>query len=289
MNSIIRDLLILVVSVYGLAFMCSWTFGGPRVLNDRIRRMCAWLGAFLLRILSEILRWVGRAVASSGRRYPRITGLVFVALVGAVVFLTMVNEIKVANYFPTTAPTTTRPATTKKAATQTPSTQSATRGSFFIAYRVRNVKIYKYVIRTVGSVVERFVHIEEVAGPIPAPSTENSFNIMVNKFLGYVILAIGLIIIIGAVWSSYNIFTGSASLPEIFRASPQPASPSGSGLDIQKQIADALNQQLGNLIPYDSISKMLNLFSWSMLAGILILGGGQLAGLGIKLVAIKEN
>ena len=112
---------------------------------------------------------------------------------------------------------------------------------------------------------------------------------MVNKFLGYVILAIGIVIILAAIYSSYNIFAGGAALPELFKENPKVVVNSGASLDIQKQLSDALNQQLGNLIPVDSIPKMLNLISWSVLAGILILGGGQLAGLGIKLVAIKEN
>ena len=112
---------------------------------------------------------------------------------------------------------------------------------------------------------------------------------MANKFLGYVILGIGVVIILGTLYSSYNIFAGGAALPEIFREDPKPVIPSGLSLDIQGQISDALDQQLGNLIPTGSIPKILNLISWSILAGILVFGGTQLAGLGIKLVAIKEN
>jgi len=45
-----------------------------------------------------------------------------------------------------------------------------------------------------------------------------------------------------------------------------------------------LSEQLKGVIPTDTLPKILNLIVWSMLAGLLIFGGSQIAGLGIKLI-----
>ena len=108
---------------------------------------------------------------------------------------------------------------------------------------------------------------------------------MTNKILGYVLLILGLILIGWTVWQSYNIFTGKVSTPLIFKtAVPLQTMGSGNALDAQKQINDAVKQQLGQILPADAITKILNLISWSILAGIFILGGGVLSGIGVKLL-----
>ena len=48
-----------------------------------------------------------------------------------------------------------------------------------------------------------------------------------------------------------------------------------------------MENQISEMIPHDTIPKMLNLTIWSMLAFILIFGGSHIANLGIKL--IKNN
>ncbi len=112
---------------------------------------------------------------------------------------------------------------------------------------------------------------------------------MVNKILGYVLLIIGLIIIGWTLFQSYNIFTGKISAPLVFKTQ---AAPQASGNNkvlnlqeqLQKQMEEAVKQQIGQIIPASTITDLLNLISWSILAGILILGGGQIAGLGIKMI-----
>lgn len=109
---------------------------------------------------------------------------------------------------------------------------------------------------------------------------------MANKILGYVLIVLGLLIVLGTLYSSYGIFTGGSKLPEIFHI-PLQVTPSGGTSDVQKQIEQAMVKQIQGLIPFDAVPKILNLLSWSILAGILILGGGKITDLGIKLVAIK--
>ena len=54
--------------------------------------------------------------------------------------------------------------------------------------------------------------------------------------------------------------------------------------DIQGQINEAVKKQIGQLISPEDITKILNLISWSLLLWILIIAGGTLSGIGVKLV-----
>ena len=97
----------------------------------------------------------------------------------------------------------------------------------------------------------------------------------------------GVVIILWGLYSSYNIFTGKARLPEIFKleeektAAPQ----QGTISDLQTQVQETVGEQLKELLPSNTIPKLLNLITQSILAGILIFGGAQISGIGIKLIA----
>ena len=54
--------------------------------------------------------------------------------------------------------------------------------------------------------------------------------------------------------------------------------------EIQKELQNAMAEQLKGLLPVDTLPKLLNLVAWSIFAGILFFGGGQISGLGIKLM-----
>lgn len=111
---------------------------------------------------------------------------------------------------------------------------------------------------------------------------------MANKIFGYLFVLLGLVIIFAALYGSYEIFTGKMAAPLIFsmqeKKSPDSATKSQ---DIQKQMEELVQKQITDLIPIDFLPKILNLFSWSILAGILIFGGGQVAGIGIRLISVK--
>lgn len=99
-----------------------------------------------------------------------------------------------------------------------------------------------------------------------------------KEILGSILLIVGLGIIIWGLYSSYNIFTGKAEPPVIFEVSPLQTQGSSS------QIGSLLQEQLKGLIPIDFAPKILNLVAWSIFMGILIWGGSQISGLGIKLM-----
>lgn len=109
-----------------------------------------------------------------------------------------------------------------------------------------------------------------------------------NKIIGYILLAIGLAIISWTLYQSYTIFTDKTSAPMIFKTQITQQKKINNQLDLQQQMQEQINKVIGNqiseLLPADTLPKILNLFSWSILAGILILGGGQIAGLGIRMI-----
>lgn len=107
--------------------------------------------------------------------------------------------------------------------------------------------------------------------------------------IGYILLVVGLIIIGATLYQSYNIFTAKVSAPLIFRTqiaekTSETSKGGNSQEQLQQQMQQELQKQISQLLPADTIPKILNLVSWSILASILIFSGGTVAGLGIKMV-----
>lgn len=102
-----------------------------------------------------------------------------------------------------------------------------------------------------------------------------------SKIIGYVLLAVGVLLITLPLWHTYNIFTGKAEPAQVFT---KPVSlqvdEKASPLDIQKQMQNALIK----VMPIDLINNTLNLASWLFLMWILIYGGGKVADIGVKMI-----
>ena len=102
-----------------------------------------------------------------------------------------------------------------------------------------------------------------------------------NKIIGYILLAIGVLLIIIPLWNTYNIFTGASVPAQVFsKPISLQTDESASSLDVQKQMQNALIK----IIPLDFINNSLNLVSWLLLMWILIYGGGKIAAIGVKLI-----
>ena len=104
------------------------------------------------------------------------------------------------------------------------------------------------------------------------------------KLCGWVLLLFGVALIFWTLYSSYNIFTGEAATPEIFKIEEEAISQKSGTQDIQEQMKEMIGEQLKELIPAYTFSTLLNLIIWGLLAGILIFGGAQISNLGIKLI-----
>ncbi|PIX03415.1 hypothetical protein COZ78_00410, partial [bacterium (Candidatus Gribaldobacteria) CG_4_8_14_3_um_filter_42_11] len=118
---------------------------------------------------------------------------------------------------------------------------------------------------------------------------------MIKKIIGWLLLAAGVLAIVWGAWQSYQIFTNQAPSPAIFKmgveteiVSPQKAAQTQDEL-IGQQLQQLLQEQLGKMIPIDTVAKLLNLTVWSLFAGILILAAGKIATIGIQLLNSRTD
>ena len=110
-------------------------------------------------------------------------------------------------------------------------------------------------------------------------------NIKFQKFFGWALLFVGVTIIFWSLYSSYNIFTAKTTAPEIFKMpEKETVLPKKETQKLEAQIQEMIGEQLKGIIPAETLPTLLNLIAWSIFAGILIFGGAQIAGLGIKLI-----
>lgn len=122
-----------------------------------------------------------------------------------------------------------------------------------------------------------------------------------TKILGWILFISGLFLISYSLISSYNIFTGKSLAPEIFQPQKEEQKENDQKeivlqrkndlnltIPIQELINENIQEQLEKMMPSNYFSQLLNLISWSIFAGILILGGTQISNLGIKL-ALKNS
>ncbi|NOQ67870.1 hypothetical protein GQ568_00325 [Patescibacteria group bacterium] len=136
-----------------------------------------------------------------------------------------------------------------------------------------------------------------------------------NKIVGYLLLAVGLVIIFWSTYASYNIFTAKKEAPKVFSYNSEgvidldskdenvenvgainidkskltdpnylKSLEAGQKVQAESMIKDHISGQLKEIIPDEFILKLLNLSSWSLFVFILIFAGGKISGLGIKLM-----
>lgn len=116
-----------------------------------------------------------------------------------------------------------------------------------------------------------------------------------NKIIGWVLIIAGVAIIIYAVYASFNIFTGAKNVPRIFKLEQkqlekqvqqeQQSTPKDQTVqEIQEQVRKLVEGQVRELLPAEFLEQLFNLIAWALFAGLLIFAGGQLAGLGAKLL-----
>ncbi len=99
-----------------------------------------------------------------------------------------------------------------------------------------------------------------------------------QTIIGWLLLIAGLIIIGMVLYSSFNILTGKKEAPQLFEA------PEVSATEDSSEVEQVIQEKLNQALPSEGITKMLNLMSWAILAGIFIFGGGKIPGLGIQLI-----
>lgn len=112
---------------------------------------------------------------------------------------------------------------------------------------------------------------------------------MTKKIFGWILLVGGLAIIVGTLYFSYAIFTGRIQAPEIFKLESNPAAVSDFNPgEVEKNLEEAIEEQIRNIVPSEFTTQLFNLISWSIFAGLLILGGGKISAIGIRMLR-KES
>lgn len=104
-----------------------------------------------------------------------------------------------------------------------------------------------------------------------------------SLIVGWLVFTGGFLIIAWTLLNSYSIFTLKTEVVEFFTVEEK-AIQQVSGQNMEDQLQNLMQDQLKGMIPVETIPTVLNLAIWSMLAFILIFGGAQIAGLGIKLI-----
>jgi hypothetical protein len=121
-------------------------------------------------------------------------------------------------------------------------------------------------------------------------------NATLKIIIGWVLVVAGLAVIGQTINSSYQFFSAKSEFPMIFKtmaAASQiltaPAATQNPQELAQAQVQQSMNQALGNVLPADSITKLLNIIAWSIFATLLVYAGGRIASLGIQLLAAKNS
>ncbi|MFA6252217.1 MAG: hypothetical protein WCX74_02350 [Candidatus Paceibacterota bacterium] len=117
-----------------------------------------------------------------------------------------------------------------------------------------------------------------------------------KNILGWILLAIGLVMIFGDIFVTYNYFTGKDKFPEIFKeqfvALNNKTTNIGGG-DVQGQmneaIGNAVKDQLNQALPSSSILLVLNASLWSIFAFFLLSAGGKLVRIGGSFISNKKD
>ncbi|MEM3406597.1 MAG: hypothetical protein QXL51_04105 [Candidatus Aenigmatarchaeota archaeon] len=91
-----------------------------------------------------------------------------------------------------------------------------------------------------------------------------------EKLIGYVLLAIGLILIFFSIFSVFSVFTGSSSAPSLIKMNDVKISIPGVG---ETTIFDG-----------ETLSSITNIFLWLILMIFIASGGSRIGNLGVKLL-----
>lgn len=114
---------------------------------------------------------------------------------------------------------------------------------------------------------------------------------MIKKIIGLTLFLLGLAIVSFTLLESYNIFTGNDDVPQFFseeefNVPTEEETPEATTIEgqIKEIVGEQTKSQIRKVLPPNVIVKTLNLFAWSIFAGIAVLSGSQISKLGIGLM-----
>jgi len=115
---------------------------------------------------------------------------------------------------------------------------------------------------------------------------------MTEKILGYILLAVGLMIIFGSAFSAYLVFTKKAEPIALFNfpgikidpAALQPELPDNIPSEMQQLVNQQTASKPMEIVPPEILNDSSNLFAHLILMGFLVSVGGKIGQLGTYLV-----
>lgn len=123
-----------------------------------------------------------------------------------------------------------------------------------------------------------------------------------TKLFAWLIIAAGLLMIIWAVFSSYDFFTGRKDFPQVFKPAAEeplktslqkesvvilPKNETEAQIFLQNQAQQMAMESIANLFPAETIFKFMNMASWIAFVSFLVFAGSRISGIGIKLLVGK--
>jgi hypothetical protein len=91
-----------------------------------------------------------------------------------------------------------------------------------------------------------------------------------EKIIGYALLTLGVVLLIGSIVEMFTVYNGNASPPNLMSLS-----------DISLPAQDGSNI---TLIQGTQLSQLPNLFFWFILMSFVLFAGGKIASLGVSMV-----
>jgi hypothetical protein len=103
-----------------------------------------------------------------------------------------------------------------------------------------------------------------------------------KRVLGWVLVFVGLIIVFWDISASYYYFTAKQEFPQVFvlTAVEKKDTPSAGVFDPEALAGQIIQEQIGQLIPANTISLLLNMSAWILFATFLVYAGAKVVGLG---------
>ena len=110
-----------------------------------------------------------------------------------------------------------------------------------------------------------------------------------TKLAGWILLVSGIALIAWTLVASHAVLTGRSTPPELFRTEERQLPPERSDLpltqeELEREMERMVGEQISSMLPEGALTDTLNLVAWSILAGIMIFGGGKISEVGVKLL-----
>ena len=108
-----------------------------------------------------------------------------------------------------------------------------------------------------------------------------------KKIIGWFLIILGIIMVLGTIYSTYLNFTGQSEFPQIFTVQEVEVAPTTGGLE--DQIGGMIREYIKEILPQDTTTQMLNMFAWIMFAVFLVYSGSKLASMGGALLKTPKK